>query len=74
MRELLQSVARRAARYREDIQERRVSPSAEAVGALAGFVEPFPDGPAAAEDVVRMLDESGPRPPWARPGRGTSDS
>ncbi len=59
MREPLESVARRAARYREEIQGRRVSPSAEAVAGLAGFAEPFPDGPSAAEDVVRMLDELG---------------
>ena len=59
MRELLHSVALRAARYLEDIQERRVSPSAEAVGALARFHEPLPDGPTAAEDVIRMLDEVG---------------
>jgi len=36
-----------------------VSPTAEAVGGLAGFAEPFPDAPAAAEDVLRMLDELG---------------
>jgi glutamate/tyrosine decarboxylase-like PLP-dependent enzyme len=59
MRELLHSVALRAARYLEDIQERRVSPSAEAVGALARFDEPLPDGPTAPEDVIRMLDEVG---------------
>src|ERR1039457_6601570 len=59
MRELLHSVALRAARYLEDIQERRVSPSAEAVGALARFHEPLPDGPTAPEDVIRMLDEVG---------------
>ena len=59
MLELLQLVAQRAARYRQDIQQRRVSPPAEAVGGLAGFVEPFPDAPAASEDVVRMLDELG---------------
>jgi glutamate/tyrosine decarboxylase-like PLP-dependent enzyme len=59
MRELLHSVARRAARYLEDIQERRVSPSADAVRALAQFHEPLPDGPTAPEDVIRMLDEVG---------------
>ena len=59
MRELLHSVALRAARYLEDIQERRVSPSAEAVRALARFDEPLPDGPTAPEDVIRMLDEVG---------------
>jgi glutamate/tyrosine decarboxylase-like PLP-dependent enzyme len=59
MRELLHSVALRAARYLEDIQERRVSPSAEAVAALARFHEPLPDVPTAPEDVIRMLDEVG---------------
>ena len=56
MRELLHSVALRAARYLEDIQERRVSPSAEAVRDLARFHEPLPDGPTAPEDVIRMLE------------------
>jgi glutamate/tyrosine decarboxylase-like PLP-dependent enzyme len=59
MRELLHSVALRAARYLEDIQERRVSPSEEAVRDLARFHEPIPDKPTAPEDVIRMLDEVG---------------
>jgi glutamate/tyrosine decarboxylase-like PLP-dependent enzyme len=59
MRELLESVALRAARYLGEIVDRRVSPSTAAVDNLAGFVEPFPGGPARAEDVVRMLDELG---------------
>ena len=59
MRELLHSVALRAARYLEDIQDRRVSPSAEAVRDLAQFHEPLPEGPTAPEDVIRMLDEVG---------------
>src|ERR1022692_1086071 len=59
MREFLHSVAVRAARYLEDIQERRVGPSAEAVRDLARFDEPMPEGPMAAEDVIRMLDEVG---------------
>src|ERR1017187_9486419 len=63
MRPLLHSVALRAARYLEDIQERRVSPSAEAVRDLARFHEPLPDGPTAPEDVIRMLDEVGWPPP-----------
>ena len=59
MEQLLQSVARRAARYLDEIQERRVGPSPEAVGRLNRFVEPMPDGPSPAEDVVRLLDENG---------------
>jgi glutamate/tyrosine decarboxylase-like PLP-dependent enzyme len=59
MRELLHSVALRAARYLEDIQERRVSPSEEAVRGLARFDEPLPEGPMAPEDVICMLDDVG---------------
>ena len=58
MQELL-LVALRAARYLEEVQERRVSPSAEAVRGLEGFLEPLPDGPSAPEEVIRMLDELG---------------
>src|SRR6516225_1408607 len=59
MRELLHSVALRAAQYLEDIQERRVRPSAEAVAALSRFCEPLPLVPTSPEDVIRMLDEVG---------------
>jgi glutamate/tyrosine decarboxylase-like PLP-dependent enzyme len=59
MRELLQSVALRAARYREEIQERRVSPTAAAVRQLSRFDEPLPEGPTAPEEVIRLLDEVG---------------
>jgi len=59
MRELLHSVALRAARYLETIQDRRVNPSAEAVSNLARFHEPLPHGPTPPEDVIRMLDELG---------------
>jgi glutamate/tyrosine decarboxylase-like PLP-dependent enzyme len=59
MRELLHSVADRAARYLDGLNERRVSPSAAAVRNLDGFLEPLPEGPTAPEDVVRMLDEIG---------------
>ena len=59
MRELLRSVALRAARYLEEIQDRRVGPSAEAVRGLQRFIEPLPAGPAAPEEVIRVLDELG---------------
>src|SRR5258705_13708028 len=59
MRELLHSVADRATRYLDELKERRVSPSAAAVRNLDGFLEPFPEGPTAPEEVVRMLDEIG---------------
>src|SRR5450631_1699826 len=59
MRELLQSVALRAERYLQEIQERRVSPSTEAVAAVEQFVEPLPDGPTEPQEVIRILDELG---------------
>ena len=59
MRELLQSVAQRAARYLEDIQDRRVGPSDTAVRDLVRFHEPMPEAPSAPEDVIAMLDEVG---------------
>ena len=55
----LQSAASRAARYLEEIQTRRVRPSAEAIGGLARFLEPMPEGPTDAGEVVRLLDEIG---------------
>ena len=59
MRELLLNVAHRAARYLEEIQERRVSPSAAAVHDLAHFHEPLPDSQTSPEHVIAMLDEFG---------------
>src|SRR5258708_28805381 len=59
MRELLPSVAQRAARYLEDVNDRRVGPSAEAVHGLDRFLEPLPDGPTAPEEVIRILDDLG---------------
>ena len=59
MRELLESVAARASRYLEEIQDRRVSPSPEAVKELGRFAERFPEGPMAAGDVLAMLDQVG---------------
>ncbi|MCU1235321.1 MAG: Pyridoxal-dependent decarboxylase [Candidatus Solibacter sp.] len=59
MREILQLVAERAGRYLEEIQERGVEPPAGAVAALDGFLEPLPDGPMAAADVIAMLDDLG---------------
>src|ERR1700686_5924631 len=59
MRELLHFVALRAARYLEDINQRRVSPGAQAVRDLDGFLEPLAAGPTPPEEVIRMLDELG---------------
>jgi glutamate/tyrosine decarboxylase-like PLP-dependent enzyme len=59
MREILNVVAERAGRYLEEIRERRVEPSAEAVAGLAGFLEELPEGPTEAACVIKMLDELG---------------
>src|SRR5579863_7749118 len=59
MQQLLESVALRAGRYLEDVRERRVNPSADAVRALDAFCEPMPAGPAPPEQVIAMLDQVG---------------
>jgi len=45
MEELLQSVAERAARYLDSLQNRNVAPTPDALQALAQFDEAFPNGP-----------------------------
>ena len=59
MRPLLESAAERAIRYLEDVKERRVGPSAEAVCGLRALEEGFPEGPADQAEVLRVLDEIG---------------
>jgi glutamate/tyrosine decarboxylase-like PLP-dependent enzyme len=59
MRQVLQMAAGRATRYLEEIPERRVGPSAEAILGLQAFEEPFPERPAAPEEVIGMLDDLG---------------
>jgi glutamate/tyrosine decarboxylase-like PLP-dependent enzyme len=56
VRDLLHDAADRAARYLEAISERDAAPSAEAIDALAGFHEPFPDRPISPEEVLAILD------------------
>ncbi|HVY94362.1 MAG TPA: aminotransferase class V-fold PLP-dependent enzyme [Bryobacteraceae bacterium] len=59
MRNLLQSAAARASRYLEDIQERRVRPSEEAVRGLDQFREPMPEAGTDPEEVLSILDDFG---------------
>lgn len=59
MRELLNSAAVLAARYLDDIQERRVQPSEEAIRGLARFAEPLPQESCDPEAVLSLLDEVG---------------
>jgi glutamate/tyrosine decarboxylase-like PLP-dependent enzyme len=57
--ELLRFAAERAQRYMGGIAERRVAPGEKEIAALAGFHEPFPEGPSDAREVLEMLDEIG---------------
>ncbi|HKE28642.1 MAG TPA: aminotransferase class V-fold PLP-dependent enzyme [Bryobacteraceae bacterium] len=59
MEDLLYLVAQRASRYLQQIQDRRVGPSPEAVRALDRFLEPMPDRPTSPADVIGLLDDYG---------------
>lgn len=59
MKHLLETTAARAIRYLDDIQDRAVSPTAEAVAQLAQFDEPIPGGPGDPEETIEMLDAFG---------------
>jgi glutamate/tyrosine decarboxylase-like PLP-dependent enzyme len=59
MQDLLDATAARAIRYLEDVRDRRVSPSPEAVGEIARFDEPLPEGSCDPESVIALLDEVG---------------
>src|SRR5260221_6132645 len=59
MSDLLRDAAERSIRYLDSLSERRVSPSAEAVGALKGFRAPLPENPTNAGTVLEQLDALG---------------
>lgn len=59
MRELLEDAAARAVAYLEALPSRRVAPAEEAVAALAGFDQPWPDAPRPAEETLQRLDALG---------------
>ena len=59
MNELLADTAARAARYINQINERRVSPSAENVARLKRLGGPLPDGPTDPAEVLALLDDIG---------------
>jgi glutamate/tyrosine decarboxylase-like PLP-dependent enzyme len=55
--ELLENTAGRASRYLDEIQERAVPPSRDAVARLSVLREPLPATPSEAADVLALLDE-----------------
>ena len=56
---LLLDAAKRSIRYRENIADRRVAPSAEAVADVRKFFENLPEHGAADADILAMLDDIG---------------
>ena len=57
--DLLLDAARRGIHYRETMNERRVSPTAEAVAAVDRFREPLPEIGLPADNTLALLDEVG---------------
>jgi glutamate/tyrosine decarboxylase-like PLP-dependent enzyme len=57
--ELLEKAAQRAIAYVNQANDRRVSPSPDAVAALSKFHKPFPTGPADPSEVLALLDTFG---------------
>jgi glutamate/tyrosine decarboxylase-like PLP-dependent enzyme len=69
MKRVLESVAERAIRYLESLDDRSVGPLPEAVDRLAELDEPFPDKPTDPESVIALLDEIGSPATVATAGR-----
>lgn len=59
MKALLNEVASRAAQYLEDLRDRRVAPSEQAIEQLSELDQPLPDAPASPEAVLEILDRIG---------------
>jgi glutamate/tyrosine decarboxylase-like PLP-dependent enzyme len=59
MRNLFQEAALRAARYREELSARPVTPSSEAIDRLSLLDEPLSERSTDALEVLRLLDEVG---------------
>ncbi len=59
MNDLLTHVAERASRYLDDLGERSVAPSPEALARLTRLDGPLPDGPTDPEAVIELLGEVG---------------
>jgi glutamate/tyrosine decarboxylase-like PLP-dependent enzyme len=59
MTTLLQSAANRAMRYLDDLAERGVAPTPNAVAAVTSFDEPMPEHPGDPEATLDLLDRIG---------------
>jgi hypothetical protein len=72
--DVLDDVARRSRRYLEDIGERRVPPTADALAGVAAFDVPLQEGSLSAEQVVEDSTASARRPRWRSPAGASSAS
>jgi glutamate/tyrosine decarboxylase-like PLP-dependent enzyme len=59
MKDLLLDTAKRGMKYREEINNRSVSPSLKAIERLKEFDIPLPDNPINPDQVIELLDEIG---------------
>jgi glutamate/tyrosine decarboxylase-like PLP-dependent enzyme len=59
MNSLLETAARRASKYLDDLQTRSVAPLPAALERLKSLNEPLPEGPQSPDAVLRRLDEIG---------------
>jgi len=59
MRALLKTSSELAIRYLEELDHRKVAPSAAAIDRIERFREPLPESSTSPEDVIRMLDDIG---------------
>ncbi len=57
--DLLESASERAIRYLNEVGDRRVSPSKEAVTRLSELGGPLPEGPTPSQEVFELLDDIG---------------
>ncbi len=69
MRDLLTETATRAYRYLENVAERNVAPTPEALDGLKAFDEALPDVPQSPEDILALLDNAGSPATIASAGR-----
>jgi glutamate/tyrosine decarboxylase-like PLP-dependent enzyme len=67
--DVLRDAARRGIAYLENLDDRGVAPSPEALAALASLDMPFPDRPLSATEVVAELDRIGSPATVATAGR-----
>ncbi|NMC12398.1 MAG: hypothetical protein GYA34_05880 [Chloroflexi bacterium] len=59
MRDILANAAQRGIQYRENLENRSVIPTPQALSRLAELDEPLPEQPTDPQEVLQILDEIG---------------